>query len=62
MCDRGCEELFTSKYCKVKNVNLGQMMAKMIRTNNNACVMKEYREDCHIRKHDERWLWHKRFG
>jgi hypothetical protein len=62
MCDRGCEEVFTSKYCKVKNVNLGQVVAKGIRTDNNACVLKEDREECHLRKHDESWLWHRRFG
>jgi hypothetical protein len=28
MCDRDCEEVFTSKDCKVKNVNLGQVVAK----------------------------------
>jgi hypothetical protein len=25
-------------------------------------VLKEDREECHLRKHDERWLWHRRLG
>jgi hypothetical protein len=32
MCDRGCEVLFTYKECKIKSVNLGQVVAKGIRT------------------------------
>ena len=62
MCDRGCEEVFTSKYCKVKNVNSGQVVAKGIRTENNVYVLKENREECHLRKHDEIWLCHRRLG
>jgi hypothetical protein len=38
------------------------VVAKGIRTDNNACVLKEDREECHLRKHDESWLWHRRFG
>jgi hypothetical protein len=38
MCDRGCEEVFTSKDCKVKNVNSGQVVAKGIRTDNNVDI------------------------
>jgi hypothetical protein len=59
MCDRVCEEVFTSKDCKVKNVNSGHVVAKGIRTDNNACVLKEDREEFNIRKHDERWLWNR---
>ena len=36
-CDRGSEELLTSKECKI-NVNSGQMVNKSIRTNNNVDV------------------------
>jgi hypothetical protein len=36
-CDRGSEEVFTSKECKV-NVNSGQMVNNSIRTNNNVVV------------------------
>jgi hypothetical protein len=25
-------------------------------------VLKENREECHLRKHDESWLWHRRLG
>jgi hypothetical protein len=32
MCDRGCKVLFTSKDCKIKSVNSGQVVAKGIRT------------------------------
>jgi hypothetical protein len=62
MCDRGCELLFTSKDCKIKSANSGQVVAKGIRTENNVYVLKENREECHLRKHDERWLWHRRLG
>jgi hypothetical protein len=62
MCDRGCEVLFTSKDCKIKSVNSGQVVAKGIRTENNVYVLKENREECHLRKHDESWLWHRRLG
>ena len=37
-------------------------MAKGIRTENNVYVLKENREECHLRKHDESWLWHRRLG
>jgi hypothetical protein len=53
MCDRGCKVLFTSKDCKIKSVNSGQVVAKGIRTENNVYVLKENREECHLRKHDE---------
>jgi hypothetical protein len=32
MCDRGCEVVVTSKDCKIKSVNLGQVVDKSIRT------------------------------
>jgi hypothetical protein len=44
MCDRGCKVLFTSKDYKIKSVNLGQVVAKDIRTENNVYVLKENRE------------------
>jgi hypothetical protein len=62
MCDRGCEVMFTSKDCKIKSVNSGQVVAQGIRTENNVYVLKEDREECHLRKHDESWLWHRRLG
>jgi hypothetical protein len=62
MCDRGCEVLFTSKDCKINSVNSGQVVDKDIRTKNNVYVLKENREECHLRKHDECWLWHRRLG
>jgi hypothetical protein len=62
MCDRGCEVVFTSKDCKIKSVNSGQVVAKGIRKENNVYVLKEDREECHLRKLDERWLWHRRLG
>jgi hypothetical protein len=62
MCDRGCEVVFTSKECKIKSINSGQVVAKVIRTKNNVYVLKEDREECHLSKHDESWLWHRRPG
>ena len=58
MCDKGCEVLFTSKDCKIKSVNSGQVVAKGIRTENNVYVLKENREECHLSKHDKSWLSH----
>jgi hypothetical protein len=44
MCDRGCEVVFTSKDCKIKSINSGQVVVKGIRTENNVYVLKEDRE------------------
>jgi hypothetical protein len=60
--DRGCKVVFTSKDCKIQSVNLGQLIAKGIRTENNVCVLKEEKEECHLRKFDEIWLWHRKLG
>jgi hypothetical protein len=62
LCDRGCEVMFTSKDCKIKFVNSGQVVAKGIRTKNNVYVLKEDREECHLRKIDESGLWNRRLG
>jgi hypothetical protein len=62
MCDRGCEMVFTSKDCKIKSVNSGQVVAKGIRRENNVYVFKEEKEECHLSKYDESWLWHRRLG
>jgi hypothetical protein len=62
VCDRGCEVVFTSKDCRIKSVDLGQLVAKDIRTKNNVYVLKEEKEECHLRKYDESWLWHRRLG
>jgi hypothetical protein len=60
VCDRGCEVVFTSKDCRIKSVDSGQLVAKGIRTENNVYVLKEEKEECHLRKYDESWLWHRR--
>jgi hypothetical protein len=62
MYDRVCEVVFTSKYCNINSVNSGQVVVKGRRTDNNVYVLKEDREECHLRKHDESWLWHRRLG
>ena len=62
VCDKGCEVFFTSKDCKIKSIPLGQLVAKCIRTENNVYVLKEEQEECHLRKYDESWLWHRRLG
>jgi hypothetical protein len=41
VCDRGCEVVFTSKDCKIKSVNSGQLVAKGIRTEINVYVLKQ---------------------
>jgi hypothetical protein len=46
MCDRGCEEVFTSN-CKVKNVNSRQVVAKGIRIDNDVDI-----ESSHPRKEE----------
>jgi hypothetical protein len=43
MCDIGCEVVFTSKDCKIKSINLGQVVDKGIRKDNNLYVLKEDR-------------------
>jgi hypothetical protein len=61
-CDQGCEVIFTSKDCKIKTVNSRQLVAKGIRKENNVYVLKEEKEECHLSKYDESWLWHRRLG
>jgi hypothetical protein len=60
--DQVCEVVFTSKDCRIKSVNSGQLVAKGIRTENNVYVLKEEKEECHLSKYDESWLWHRRLG
>jgi hypothetical protein len=60
ICDRGCEVVFTSKDYKIKSITSGQVVAKGIRIENNVYVLKENREECHLSRHDESWLWHRR--
>lgn len=62
VCDRGCEVIFTSKDCKIKSVNSRQLVAKGIRKETNVYVLKEEKEECHLSKYDESWLWHRRLG
>jgi hypothetical protein len=62
VCDRGCEVVFTSKDCRIKNVDSGQLVAKGIRTENNVYVLIEEEEECNLSKYDESWLWHRRLG
>jgi hypothetical protein len=52
VCDKGCEIVFNSKDCKIKALSLGQLIAKGIRTKNNVYVLKEEKEECHLRKYD----------
>jgi hypothetical protein len=59
VCDKGCEVFFTSKDYKIKALSSGQLIAKGIRTENNVYVLKE---ECHLRRYDESWLWHRRLG
>jgi hypothetical protein len=40
----------------------GQLVAKGIRTENNVYVLNEEKKECHLRKYDESWLWHRRLG
>jgi hypothetical protein len=35
ICDRGCKAVVNSKDCKIKSINLGQVVAKIIMTDNN---------------------------
>src|SRR3984957_14087485 len=41
VCDRGCEVVFTSKDCRIKTVDSGQLVARGIKTKNNVYVLKE---------------------
>jgi hypothetical protein len=62
VCDKGCEVFFSSKDCKIKSLNLGQLVAKGIRTKNNVYVSKEEKKECYLSKYDESWLWNRRLG
>ena len=44
VCDKGCEVVFTSRYCKIKYVSSGWLVAKGIRDENNVYVFKEGKE------------------
>jgi hypothetical protein len=62
VCARGCEVTFTAKDCKIKTMNIGEMISKGVRTENNVYVLKEDKEECHLRKFYEFWLWHRSLG
>jgi hypothetical protein len=62
VCDKGCEIAFTSKDYKIKALSSGQLIAKGVRTENNVYVLKEEKEESHLSKYDESWLWHRRLG
>jgi transposase InsO family protein len=62
MCDKGCEVLFTAKDCKIKEVSSGKLVAKGVRTENNVYILREGREEFHLSKYNESWLWHRRLG
>jgi hypothetical protein len=53
ICDRGCEVTFTTKNCKIKTVNTGELLAKGVGTKNNVYILKEDKEKFHLRKFDE---------
>jgi hypothetical protein len=40
----------------------GQLVSKGISTENNVYVLKEEKEEYHLRKYVESWLWHKILG
>jgi hypothetical protein len=62
ICDKKCEVTFTAKNCKINIVNIRELLAKGVRTENNVYVLKEDKEKCHLRKIDESWFWKKRIG
>ena len=39
-----------------------QLVARGIRTENNVYVLKEEKEECHLSKYDESWIWNRRHG
>jgi hypothetical protein len=53
---------FHWKNCQIKTLNTRERIAKGVRTENNLYVLKDDKEKCHLRKLDERWLWHRRLG
>ena len=38
------------------------LVAKGTRIENNVYVLKEGKEECHLNKYDESWIWYKRLG
>jgi hypothetical protein len=62
ICERGCEVTFSSNSFKIKTINIGEMIAKGVRTKKNVYFLKEDKEKCHLRNFDESWLWQRRLG
>ena len=62
MCDQGTEVIFRSNGCNVRELDIGKIVIKGIRTPNNLYILKGGQRQCYLSKNDEHWLWHRRFG
>lgn len=63
ICDQGHKVVFSTKYCEIRNSNLGKLVAKGVRTPDNIYILNKIQENkCYVSQIDESWLWHKRLG
>lgn len=61
MCDQG-NVVFQSNGCVVRELDIGEIMIKGIRTPNNLYILKGGHRQCYLSKNNEHWLWHRRLG
>ena len=62
MCDQWNEVVFRSKECVVHEIDIGKTISKGTRNPSNLYILKRGQEQCYLRKIEEKWLWHRRFG
>jgi hypothetical protein len=63
MCDQRHKLVFDSNKCEIRKVQLGELVATVVRTPSNIYVINEIgKEICFLGKDDETWLWNKRMG
>ena len=62
MCDQGTEVIFRSNGCIVRELDIGKIVIRGIRTPNNLYVLKGEQQQCYLSKNDEHYLWHRRLG
>ena len=65
MCDQRTEVIFRSNGCLVRDLDIGEIVIKGKRTQNNLYIFEEGKQkqkQCYLSKDDEHWLWHQRLG
>jgi len=62
MCDQGTKLVFRSNGCRVRDLDIGEIVIKGRRTLNNLYIFEEGKQPCYLSKNDELGLWHWRLG